>query len=36
MTRGPVPFIMTELGLEPINFLTNQATFRGLLVVTGI
>ena len=36
MQRGAIPFIMTQLGLEPINFLTELQMFRGLIVVTGI
>ena len=34
--RGVVPYLMTVVGLEPINFLTNIPTFRALLVATGI
>ena len=34
--RGPLTLIFNELGLEPINWLTNASTFRGLIVVTGI
>ena len=34
--RGIVAFVYTGLGLEPVNWLTNRATFRGLLVATGI
>ena len=34
--RGIVGYIYTLLGTEPVNFLTNKATFRGLLVATGI
>ncbi len=36
MQRGVVPYLMTVVGLEPINFLTNIPTFRALLVATGI
>ena len=34
--RGIVGFIYTRLGLEPVNWLANKPTFRGLLVATGI
>lgn len=36
ISRGPVPFLMEQLGFEAINFLTNKPTFRGLLIFTGI
>lgn len=35
-TRGPIGYIFTLLGMEPIDWLTYEPTFRGLLVVTGI
>ena len=34
--RGIIGYLFTLVGLEPINWLTNVPTFRGLLVVTGI
>ena len=34
--RGMVPYVMSAIGLDPINFLTNPSTFRVLLVATGI
>ena len=34
--RGVVAYIYTLLGLEPVHWLTNKSTFRGLLIVTGI
>ena len=36
VSRGPIPFLMQELGLEVINFMTYRQTFRALLVFTGI
>ena len=35
-TRGPVGYIYTLLGKEPVNWLIFEPTFRGLLVVTGV
>ena len=35
-TRGPIGYIYTLLGREPIDWLTYAPTFRGLLVVTAI
>ena len=35
-TRGPVGYIFTLIGWEPIDWLTYEPTFRGMLVVTGI
>ena len=34
--RGIIAHFYTLLGMEPVHWLTNKATFRGLLVVTGI
>lgn len=34
--RGPISWLFTQVGLEPVNWLTNVPTFRALLVVTGI
>lgn len=34
--RGIIAYVYTLLGLEPVHWLTNKATFRGLLVGTGI
>ena len=34
--RGIIAYFYTLLGMEPVHWLTNKATFRGLLVVTGI
>ena len=36
LKRGPIAWIFVQLGLEPINWLTHEPTFRGLMVVTGI
>ena len=36
LKRGPIAWIFVQLGLEPINWLTHEPTFRGLIVVTGI
>lgn len=36
LKRGPIAWVFVQLGLEPINWLTHEPTFRGLLVVTGI
>ena len=35
-TRGPVGYLFNLLGKEPIDWLTYEPTFRGMLVVTGI
>ncbi len=34
--RGIIAYFYTLMGMEPVHWLTNKATFRGLLVVTGI
>ena len=34
--RGIIAYFYTLVGLEPVHWLTNKATFRGMLVVTGI
>ncbi len=36
LKRGPIAWVFVQLGLEPINWLTHEPTFRGLIVVTGI
>jgi putative aldouronate transport system permease protein len=35
-TRGPVGYVYTLLGIEPVNWLNNPDMFRSLLIVTGI
>ena len=35
-SRGPVAYVYALLGKEPVNWLINAPTFRGLLIVTGI
>ena len=35
MQRGAVPFIMAQLGLEPINFLVDASVFRGVIIASG-
>ena len=34
--RGIIAYLWTQLGLEPVNWLVQRSTFRGLLVATGI
>ena len=34
--RGIIAYLYTLLGLEPVHWLTNKATFRGLLVASGV
>ena len=34
--RGPIAYLFTLVGLEPVSWLTYKPTFRGVLVVTGI
>jgi putative aldouronate transport system permease protein len=34
--RGIIAHLYTLVGLEPVHWLTNKATFRGLLVSTGV
>ena len=34
--RGPIAYLFTLVGLQPISWLMHKPTFRGLLVVTGI
>lgn len=36
LKRGPIAWVFVQLGLEPINWLTHEPTFRGLIVVTDI
>lgn len=35
-SRGPIAHVYVLLGREPVNWLINVPTFRGLLVVTGV
>ena len=34
--RGIIAYLSTQLGSEPVNWLVQRSTFRGLLVATGI